>query len=88
MISLKLSFCLGSLPSLPGPLGACGTQGTVEEELGTRIPHQAIPLQGKSVVILNDSTGFRLLGKGTSNTTLSCAQQDIIFDIIYDHLGT
>ena len=29
------------------PLGACRTQGAVEEELRARIPHQAVPLQGK-----------------------------------------
>jgi hypothetical protein len=29
------------------PLGTCGTQGTVEDVLKTRIPHQAVPLQVK-----------------------------------------
>jgi hypothetical protein len=37
----------GGAAGLPGPLGACGTQGTVEEKLRTRIPHQAVPLQVK-----------------------------------------
>ncbi len=33
--------------TVPGLLGTCGTQGTVEKELRTRIPHQAVPLQVK-----------------------------------------
>jgi hypothetical protein len=44
--------------SEPWPLGACGTHCTVEEELRTRIPHQAFPCKSKSVLTLNDSTGF------------------------------
>ncbi len=33
--------------TVPWPLGACGTQCTVEEELRTRILHQVVPLQVK-----------------------------------------
>jgi hypothetical protein len=38
-------FVVGSAE--PGPLGVCGTQGTVEEELRTRIPHKTAPVQVK-----------------------------------------
>ncbi len=49
------------------PLGACGTQGTVEEEFDGA--HTT-----KSVFKFNVSTWFGLLGYGASNTTQSCSQ--------------
>jgi hypothetical protein len=44
------------------PLGACRTQGAVEEELRARIQHKTVPLQVEIGLALKDSTEFRLLG--------------------------
>ncbi len=44
------------------PLGACGTQGAVEEELRARIPHQAVPLQAKIGLDIERFHRVRIVG--------------------------
>ena len=49
------------------PLGACGSQDTIEKELRACIPHQAFPLQLEIMMIGLDIEGLhrvRVLGKG------------------------
>jgi hypothetical protein len=46
------------------PLGACRTQGAVEEELRARIPHQAVPLQVKIGLDVERFHRVRIVGVG------------------------
>jgi hypothetical protein len=46
-------------------LGACGTQGAVEEELRAGIPHQAVPLQVKIGLDIEGFHRVRVVGEGS-----------------------
>jgi hypothetical protein len=61
--------------TVPWPLGTCGTQGAVVEELRTRMPHQAVSLQVK---ISLDVERFH------KDLIVGVTQQNIISDITYD----
>jgi hypothetical protein len=66
------------------PLAPVGHKVQLKKSLGSTYYTRQFPCKSKLVLTLDDSTGFRLLGYGTSNTTQSCAQQDIIYAIIHD----
>jgi hypothetical protein len=52
------------LVSTSVPLGACRTQGAVEEELRERIPHQTVPLQVEIGLDVERFHRVRIVGVG------------------------